>query len=89
MSDNAYKLGRSMVWSNAAGLYMRSFELARQGAESRLSAAAIGKRPVQSPESNLDRLYQMTGSASTFAHARRLVVRLKAFVSAFDWIGLG
>ena len=33
MSENAYKLGREMVWSNAAGLYMRSFELARrQGA---------------------------------------------------------
>ncbi len=33
MSDNAYKLGRTMVWSNTAGRYMRSFELARrQGA---------------------------------------------------------
>jgi len=26
MSDNAYKLGREMVWSNTARLYMRSFE---------------------------------------------------------------
>jgi len=34
MSDNAYKMGRTMVWSKTAGLYMRSFELARrQGAE--------------------------------------------------------
>ena len=30
MSDNAYRLGRSMVWSNTAGLYARSFELARR-----------------------------------------------------------
>jgi glycosyltransferase involved in cell wall biosynthesis len=30
MSDRAYKLGRAMVWSNTAGLYMRSFELARR-----------------------------------------------------------
>jgi glycosyltransferase involved in cell wall biosynthesis len=29
MSENAYKLGRTMVWSNTAGQYMRSFELAR------------------------------------------------------------
>jgi glycosyltransferase involved in cell wall biosynthesis len=29
MSARAYKLGREMVWSNTAGLYMRSFELAR------------------------------------------------------------
>ena len=26
---NAYKLGREMVWSNVAQLYMRSFELSR------------------------------------------------------------
>jgi len=32
MSNNAYKLGRTMVWSNTAGLYMRSFELARRQA---------------------------------------------------------
>jgi glycosyltransferase involved in cell wall biosynthesis len=30
MGDNAYKLGRKMVWSNTAGLYMNSFELARR-----------------------------------------------------------
>jgi glycosyltransferase involved in cell wall biosynthesis len=30
MSDNAYKLGRSMLWSNTAGLYMGSFELAQR-----------------------------------------------------------
>jgi glycosyltransferase involved in cell wall biosynthesis len=30
MSDNAYRLGREMVWSNTAGLYMRSFDLARR-----------------------------------------------------------
>jgi hypothetical protein len=30
MSDNAYRLGRAMVWSNTAGLYMDSFEAARQ-----------------------------------------------------------
>jgi len=30
MSVNAYKLGREMVWSNTAGLYMRCFELTRR-----------------------------------------------------------
>ena len=30
MSDKAYRLGRKMVWSNTAGLYMNSFELARR-----------------------------------------------------------
>jgi len=27
--ENAYKLGREMIWSNVARLYMRSFERAR------------------------------------------------------------
>jgi len=42
MSANAYKLGREMVWSNTARLYMRSFEMAqRQGtAAPRESVAA-------------------------------------------------
>ena len=30
MSENAYHLGREMVWSNTAGRYIRSFELARR-----------------------------------------------------------
>jgi hypothetical protein len=50
MSDNAYKLGRSMVWSNTAGLYMRSFEVARRGAPALAPAALqfadfVGRTP--------------------------------------------
>jgi glycosyltransferase involved in cell wall biosynthesis len=41
MSDNAYRLGRKMVWSSTAGLYMRSFELAqRRGAPAPREAVA-------------------------------------------------
>jgi glycosyltransferase involved in cell wall biosynthesis len=73
MSDNAYKLGRGMVWSNTAGLYMRSFELARrQGAAApRKSVAARGfaLRPHESPQLNLDHLYQMTDATGIFQHA--------------------
>ena len=73
MSDNAYRLGRAMVWSNTAGLYMRSFELARrQAAEApRESAAAgiAGRRPFESPDLNLDHLYRMTDSTGIFQHA--------------------
>ena len=29
MRKNAYRLGREMIWSNVAQIYMRSFELAR------------------------------------------------------------
>jgi glycosyltransferase involved in cell wall biosynthesis len=57
MAGNAYRLGRKMVWSNTAGLYMRSFELAErlQPAMLRKSVAAIGTahRAPQSRELNL------------------------------------
>jgi len=73
MSDNAYRLGRTMVWSNTAGLYMRSFELARRQAAAapRESVAArdVVRRPFESPELNLDHLYRMTDSTGIFQHA--------------------
>jgi glycosyltransferase involved in cell wall biosynthesis len=44
MSRNAYRLGRAMVWSNTAGLYLRSFELARrQGATAPRQAVAASR----------------------------------------------
>ncbi len=73
MSKNAYKLGRTMVWSNTAGLYMRSFALAQHenAAASRESLAAreFGRRPYESPQLNLDHLYHMTDSMGIFQHA--------------------
>jgi glycosyltransferase involved in cell wall biosynthesis len=73
MSDNAYKLGRTTVWSNTAGLYMRSFELARrQGTAAPRESVAVREllhRPHESPELNLDHLYQMTDSTGIFQHA--------------------
>jgi len=73
MSDNAYRMGRTMVWSNTAGLYMRSFELARrQGAavpRKSVAASVFGLRPHESPELNLDHLYHMTDSTGILQHA--------------------
>jgi len=39
MRTNAYRLGREMIWSNVAQIYMHSFELAR------LEAAPAGRAP--------------------------------------------
>ncbi len=73
MSENAYRLGRSMVWSNTADLYMRSFDLARrQRAETLrkpVAASGIGYRPHESPALNLNHLYRMTDSTGIFQHA--------------------
>ncbi|MGD0362541.1 MAG: glycosyltransferase family 4 protein [Bryobacteraceae bacterium] len=74
MSDVAYKLGRTMVWSHTAGVYMRSFELARQqgppAPRERVRANGSGHRPQELLEFNLDHLYRMTDSNGIFQHAR-------------------
>jgi glycosyltransferase involved in cell wall biosynthesis len=70
---SAYKLGREMVWSNVARLYMRSFELARlQGSVlSRKSFATktLDQQPPDLPELKLDHLSRMTDSTGMFQHA--------------------
>ena len=74
MSGRAYQLGRAMVWSNTAGLYMTSFQKARQqGVAAPAVTAAVngfGNRPHESPELNLDHLYRMTDSIGIFQHAK-------------------
>ena len=73
MSENAYQLGRTMVWSKTAELYMACFEAARsqRGAALHppLAAGGLSPRPHESPELNLDHLYHMTDSTGIFQHA--------------------
>src|SRR5437867_8056127 len=73
MRKNAYKLGREMIWSNVARLYMRSFERARlEGAVlSRKSFATktLDQQPRELPELKLDHLSRMTDSTGMFQHA--------------------
>ena len=70
---NAYKLGREMVWSNVARLYMRSFELSRieGAAQSRKSLATktLDQKPRELPELRLGHLSRMTDSTGIFQHA--------------------
>ncbi len=73
MRDGAYKLGREMVWSNVARLYMRSFELSRLEALSMrrksLSTKTLDKRLREAPDVKLDHLSRMTDSTGIFQHA--------------------
>ncbi|MDX1984516.1 MAG: glycosyltransferase family 4 protein [Bryobacteraceae bacterium] len=70
---NAYRLGREMVWSNVAQLYMRSFERSRLdgAAPSRKSLASktLDQRPRELPELKLNHLALMTDSTGVFQHA--------------------
>jgi glycosyltransferase involved in cell wall biosynthesis len=70
---NAYRLGRDMVWSNVARLYMRSFELSQieRAARSRKSLATktLDQKPRELPELKLSHLSRMTDSTGIFQHA--------------------
>ncbi len=70
---SAYRIGREMIWSNVAQLYMRSFELSRLDgpALSRKSLAAktLDQRPRELPELKLNHLLRMTDSTGVFQHA--------------------
>src|SRR5207247_443353 len=70
MRKNAYKLGREMIWSNVARLYMRSFELARleRAVLSRKSFATktLDQQPRELPELRWDHLSRMTDSTGIF-----------------------
>jgi hypothetical protein len=73
MRKNAYRLGREMIWSNVAQVYMRSFELARlEGAPlSRKSLAlkTLDQKHRELPELKLTHLARMTDSTGVFQHA--------------------
>jgi glycosyltransferase involved in cell wall biosynthesis len=73
MRKNAYRLGRDMIWSNVAQMYMRSFELARlEGAPlSRKSRAlkTLDQKHRELPELKLTHLARMTDSTGVFQHA--------------------
>jgi glycosyltransferase involved in cell wall biosynthesis len=73
MSDNAYKLGREMVWPNTARMYMRSFELAQeQGAGASVEAYSPASVAGASPLAAMDSL---SGSALTGTPMRRAAER--------------
>ncbi len=73
MRKNAYRLGREMIWSNTAEMYMHSFELARlEGAPlSRKSLAmkTLDQKPRELPQLKLTHLARMTDSTGVFQHA--------------------
>ena len=73
MRKNAYRLGREMIWSNVAQLYMSSFESARlQGAalsRKSLITKTLDRRPRELPELKLNHLMRMTDSTGVFKHA--------------------
>lgn len=73
MRKNAYRLGRDMVWSRVAQLYMKSFEQASRDHSfvGRKSSPikTLDEQPGQLPSLKLDHLYRMSDSTGIFQHA--------------------
>jgi len=73
MRKNAYKLGRDMVWSRVAKLYVKSFEQARRDhsfvGRKRSPIKTLDEQPGQLPEMKLEHLFRMSDSTGIFQHA--------------------
>ena len=73
MRKNAYRLGRDMVWSRVAQLYMKSFDQASRDhsfVERKSSPIkTLDEQPGQLPALKLDHLYRMSDSTGIFQHA--------------------
>ena len=73
MRKNAYRIGRDMVWSNTARLYMQSFAGSRLEQTARPRKSLVTKtldlKPRELPVMKLSHLQRMTDSTGVFQHA--------------------
>ncbi|MEQ8667685.1 MAG: glycosyltransferase family 4 protein [Pirellulales bacterium] len=72
MRKRAYLLGREMVWSHVAGLYLESFQDARSSRDNvpkPLAVRTLEEQPLALPRMNLDHLLRMTDSTGILQHA--------------------
>ncbi len=73
MRKKAYLLGREMVWSHVAHLYMESFQRARRSRldvpYKPLAVRTLAEQPMDLPGWRLDHLVRMTDSAGILQHA--------------------
>lgn len=81
MRKRAYMLGRDMIWSNVAQLYVDSFEKARRGFSAKFALSQASKirmkQKKELPEIRLDHLIRMTDTTGIFQHARFSIPRLE------------
>src|SRR5690349_8494631 len=73
LRKGAYRIGREMIWSNVAQMYMRSFESSRLEATARsrksLATKTLDRKPRELPTMKLIHLSRLTDSTGVFQHA--------------------
>jgi hypothetical protein len=73
MRKRAYMMGREMIWSHVAHMYMESFQRARlsrpQSLAKTRAVRTLSEEPPQLPQLRLEHLLQMTDSTGVIQHA--------------------
>ncbi len=73
MCDNAYRLGREMIWARSAEHYLESFQKARLSRQDQpfkpLTVRTLAEQQAELPDWRLDHLSRMTDSTGMFQHA--------------------
>jgi glycosyltransferase involved in cell wall biosynthesis len=72
MRDRAYEMGRDMLWSHVAEIYLRSFHdaQAKRASDRRpLAIRTLDEQPLELPHMNLEHLQRMTDSTGIIQHA--------------------
>ena len=73
MCEEAYRLGRGMIWEHSARLYMDSFQQTRLGRQDQpfkqLAVRTLAEQQAELPDWRLDHLLRLTDSTGIFQHA--------------------
>jgi glycosyltransferase involved in cell wall biosynthesis len=77
MCEQAYRLGRSMIWDRSAERYMESFQQTRLGRQDRpfkpLAVRTLAEEQADLPDWRLDHLSRLTDSTGMLQHATHTI----------------
>lgn len=77
MCEQAYRLGRAMIWDHSARLYMESFQGSRFGRQDQpfkpLAVRTLAEQQAELPDWRLDHLYRLTDATGMLQHATHTI----------------
>ncbi|MFO0915169.1 MAG: glycosyltransferase family 4 protein [Pirellulales bacterium] len=77
MCEQAYLLGREMIWEQSATHYMESFQKTRLGRQDQpykpLAVRTLAEQPAEFPDWRLDHLSRLTDSTGMLQHATHII----------------
>jgi glycosyltransferase involved in cell wall biosynthesis len=77
MCEQAYRLGRGMIWTESADRYMESFQRTRLGRQDQpfkpLAVRSLAEKHAELPDWRLDHLIRMTDATGMLQHATHTV----------------